>query len=362
MKKLKFLELYKNKKILVTGSSGFKGSWLCFWLHLLKANVVGISLKIDIQAKLFNALGLKKKIIQYNVDIKNFKKLNNIIKKEKPDIIFHLAAQSIVSESFKNPLSTFNTNIIGSANVLESVRKNRIKNLVFITSDKCYLNVEKKKGYKENDKLGGHDNYSSSKASAELIFDSYSSSFFKNDYLQHATARAGNVIGGGDFKINRILPDIIKSLKQKKTITLRNPKATRPWQHVLEPVFAYLLLGSKLIKKKINKSVSPHWNFGPYPYNCKSVLYITKNVEKIWGNNTSKISVSKNKKFLESNLLSLNISKAKNELDWKPTLTLKECLELTVNWYKNFFSKKIEISQFTENQIKYFLNKIKHSK
>ena len=214
MKKLKFLELYKNKKILVTGSSGFKGSWLCFWLHLLKANVVGISLKIDIQAKLFNALGLKKKIIQYNVDIKNFKKLNNIIKKEKPDIIFHLAAQSIVSESFKNPLSTFNTNIIGSANVLESVRKNRIKNLVFITSDKCYLNVEKKKGYKENDKLGGHDNYSSSKASAELIFDSYSSSFFKNDYLQHATARAGNVIGGGDFKINRILPDIIKSLKQ----------------------------------------------------------------------------------------------------------------------------------------------------
>ena len=269
----KFLKIYKNKKVLVTGTTGFKGSWLCLWLLMLGAKVIGVSLKADKNSKLYNSLKLKNKIKQYNINLKNFSKLNKVVSREKPDIIFHLAAQSIVSEGYKNPLITFNSNILGGLNILECVRINKIKNLVFITSDKCYLNVEKNSGYKETDRLGGHDNYSSSKASAEIIFKSYKESYFKkNFFLQHVTARAGNVIGGGDFKINRIVPDIIRSIINNKNIFLRNPNATRPWQHVLEPLFGYLLLGSKLIKKELkNKKIYPHFNFGPNKNNCKKV-------------------------------------------------------------------------------------------
>ena len=258
-----FLNNYKNLKVLVTGSTGFKGAWLSFWLNIIGAKVVGIGLKPEKGSIIFSALNLQNKIKQYFVDIRNFNNLNKIVKKEKPDIIFHLAAQSIVSTSFEKPLETFETNVIGSTNILETVRINKIPNLVYITSDKCYLNLDKQGSYKEDDILGGIDNYSSSKASAELVFNSYYQSYFKNKFLTVGSARAGNVIGGGDFKKNRIVPDIINSLKKNKPIILRNPNATRPWQHVLEPLSGYLLLGSKLINKELKKNFDPNWNFGP---------------------------------------------------------------------------------------------------
>ncbi len=355
-KRNSFLENYKNLKVLVTGSTGFKGAWLSFWLSNLGAKVTGVGLKPEKDSVLFKCLNLEKKINQYFVDIKKFDKINNIIKKSKPDIIFHLAAQSIVSLSFKEPIKTFETNIMGSANILESSRRNKIKGLVFITSDKCYLNLGKKGTYKESDILGGIDNYSSSKASAEVIFFSYFKSYQNKNFLSMASARAGNVIGGGDFKKDRIVPDVIKNLKSNKNIILRNPNATRPWQHVLEPLSGYLKLGNELLKKRLKSKLKPNWNFGPNKKNCKKVKYIVDLLVENWGKKTKKIVIKKNNNFYESKLLSLNIKKAQKELSWKPRLSLKESISFTVEWYKSFYNKKNMVS-LTEEQIKLFLKK-----
>ncbi len=352
-----YLKKYRNLKVLVTGSTGFKGAWLSFWLHSLGSKVIGIGLRPEKGSILFKELNLNKKIKQYYINIQNFNKTNLIIKKEKPDIIFHLAAQSIVSTSYKKPLETFGTNVIGSTNILESVRVNGIPNLVFITSDKCYLNLGKKKSFKENDTLGGLDNYSSSKASAELVFASYFQSYFKNrKKLVIASTRAGNVIGGGDFKQNRIVPDVIKSLNNKKKIVLRNPNATRPWQHVLEPLSGYLSLGQKLMDQKLNSHIQPNWNFGPYEKNCKKVIYMTKLFMNEWNDKGSKIVIKKSNNFHESKLLSLNINKARKELDWKPKLNLEETVHFTISWYKNYFLGN-EAEEITNSQIEYFVSK-----
>ena len=354
-----FLKSYKNLKVLVTGTTGFKGSWLAFWLQELGAKVVGVGLRPEKNFILFDSLNLKKRINQNFFNICNFAKLNTIIKKEKPDIIFHLAAQSIVSNSFRYPLDTFNTNIIGSANVLESFKLNNIPYLVYVTSDKCYLNLNKKKHYKESDPLGGLDNYSSSKASAELIFMSYFNNYFnKKKYLNVASARAGNVIGGGDMKENRIIPDIIRSLYYKKKLMLRHAKATRPWQHVLECIGGYLLLGHKLINNDLKINTVPNWNFGPKIRNQTTVEFITNEFLKNWGKSNLRISKSGSKGFFESKFLSLSIQKAKNELNWNPKLDLKSTINLTANWYKYYFknnNKKIEF--YTNEQIQYFLDK-----
>ena len=355
MRSHEFLRLYKNKKVLVTGSTGFKGSWLSFWLNNLGAKVLGVGLKPENGSILFKALRLNKTIQQYYFDISDFNRLNKFIKKNKPDIIFHLAAQSIVSESYKEPLKTIKSNTLGSTNILESIRLNNIKNLVYITSDKCYLNNEKKAGYKETDTLGGYDNYSSSKAAAEIIFNSYYHSFFKTKKLKYASARAGNVIGGGDMKKNRVIPDIIKAIKNKKKIYLRNPNSTRPWQHVLEPLYGYLKLGSLLITKKISNSVSPSWNFGPYKKNCVKVKVICEMIINNFSTSYSNIKKSK-KRFKEANLLSLKIEKAKKELQWKPKLSLEETIILTTKWYKSFYQGK-DMEKITKDQINYFLDK-----
>ncbi len=353
--KNKFLLSYKKKKVLITGTTGFKGAWLSFWLNLLGAKVIGIGLKPEKDSILFKSFKLEKKIKQYYFDITEYKKLNSVIRKEKPDIIFHLAAQSIVSKSFEDPLTTMKTNIIGSVNILESFRLNNVSNLVYITSDKCYLNLNKAKSYKETDMLGGIDNYSSSKASAELVFFSYFQSYFKkNKYLRSASTRAGNVVGGGDMKSNRIIPDIIKSFRKKKNILLRNPRATRPWQHVLEPLSGYLLLGHNLMNKKLKTNLLPSWNFGPNFINCKNVKHITKLVLKRLRSNKIKIKIKKEKKFHESKLLSLNILKAKKELKWKPRLNLNQTMNFTVDWYKAYFEKK-NMEIFTKKQIQSFL-------
>ena len=356
MKKFSYIKDYKNLKVLITGSTGFKGAWLANWLLLLGAKVVGVGLKPEKDSIIFNSLKLNKKIKQYFVDIKNFNKINFIIKKEKPDIIFHLAAQSIVSMSYDKPLETFGTNVIGSANILESVRINGIPNLVYITSDKCYLNLDKKGSYKETDILGGLDNYSSSKASAELVFSSYYHSYYKKDFLTKVSARAGNVIGGGDFKKDRVVPDVIKSLKTGKRILLRNPKATRPWQHVLEPLSGYLTLGQKLINRKLKSNLIPSWNFGPHKKNCKQVNFIVQLLIREWGDRKQKIMLKKNKNFHESQLLSLNIQKAKKELLWEPRLTLDETVKLTVDWYKSYFLYE-NTEDISNYQIEYFADK-----
>ena len=349
------LQTYKNLKVVVTGSTGFKGAWLCFWLHLLNAKVVGIALKPERDSILFERLLLSKKIKQIYLDINNFTKLNSIIKKEKPDIIFHLAAQSVVSESYINPLQTITTNVIGSSNILESVRINKIKNLIYITSDKCYLNDGRKKSYSENDILGGEDLYSASKACAELTFEAYYKSFLNKDKkLAFATTRAGNVVGGGDMKKDRIVPDIIKSLKNKTPLIIRSPNSTRPWQHVLEPISGYLKLGDLLMNKKLPDSIKPNWNFGPNKINCKKVIEVVKEVINCWGEE-KKINIIKSN-FKEAKLLMISSEKAKKELDWTPSLNFKETISMTVEWYKScFFENKIE--EITKKQIAYFVRK-----
>jgi CDP-glucose 4,6-dehydratase len=349
------LHTYKNLKVIVTGSTGFKGAWLCFWLHLLNAKVVGIALKPEKNSILFKRLLLSKKIRQIYLNINNFKKLDQIIKKEKPDIIFHLAAQSVVSESYINPLQTITTNIIGSSNILESVRINKIKNLIYITSDKCYLNDGRKKSYSEHDILGGEDLYSASKACAELTFQAYYKSFLEdNKKLAFATTRAGNVVGGGDMKKDRIVPDIIKSLKNKTPLIIRSPNATRPWQHVLEPISGYLKLGDLLINKKLSSSIKPNWNFGPNKLNCKSVIDVVKEVINCWGEE-KKVNIIKSN-FKEAKLLMISSDKAKKELGWSPSLNFKETINMTVEWYKScFFENKVE--EITRDQIEYFLRK-----
>ncbi len=353
--KKKFSE-FKNLKVLVTGSTGFKGAWLAYWLKILGARVVGIGLTPERDSVLFKKLELNKSIKQYFLDISKFEKLNSVVKREKPDLIFHLAAQSIVSLSYSDPLKTFNSNIIGSANVLESFRRLKSRGLVFITSDKCYLNLDKNKSFKENDILGGTDNYSSSKASAENIFFSYLKSYYKKGpHIKLVSARAGNVIGGGDFKKDRIIPDIIRSIFANKRLIIRNPNATRPWQHVLEPLSGYLLLAHKIINQKINKKIIPNWNFGPHKKNCKSVIYIVKKIQDHLGKKNS-FRIIKNKKFHEPKLLSLNINKAKNELQWKPKLTLDQTLQLTADWY-NSLNADFDMKNLTEEQINFYSEK-----
>ena len=350
------LQTYKKTKVLVTGSTGFKGAWLCFWLHLLGAKVIGVALKPEKGSIIFREFLLGKKIKQYILDIRNFRKLNQVVKKEKPDIIFHLAAQSVVSESFINPLETISTNVLGSTNILEAVKTNRIKHLIYITSDKCYLNDSRKGSYFENDILGGKDLYSASKACAELTFKSYYQSFFsKNKKISLATTRAGNVIGGGDMKKDRIVPDVIKSLKHKTPLTIRNPNATRPWQHVLEPVSGYLKLGELIINQKIPNTIVPNWNFGPDIQNNKTVLQVVKNIISSWGIK-KQIIISKTKKFKEDKLLMISNKKAKKELNWSPSLNFQETIGLTVEWYKSYLMRN-NLEKLTRNQIEFFYDK-----
>ena len=351
---------YKNLKIFITGINGFKGTWLALYLKKCGAKVSGIGLKKD-NSEIFNKL-LSKKIEFKHLNILNKSALEQIIKKKKPDIIFHLAAQSIVSESYKNPANTFQTNVIGSANILEITKNLNIPALVYITSDKCYLNKETYKPYKESDELGGIDFYSSSKACAELVFNSYFHNFYKKKrHLNIASTRAGNVIGGGDIKPFRIVPDIYKSIinkkKKYKEIRLRNPNSIRPWQHVLEPITGYMTLGLKLLNNKLSSNLIPNWNFGPNRVNCKTVEILTKNfIKKFDKDLRVKVKLNQyNTTFYESKLLFLSNSKAKKELNWKPLLGFNDTIKFTSEWYyKNLMEDLGKIEKETDRQILYF--------
>ena len=308
------LKFFKNKKIFITGHTGFKGSWLSYILYLSGAKVTGYSLKPKNKQDNFYLLKLDSKIKNYYSDIRNEKNLKNKIKKCKPDIIFHLAAQPLVKESYRNPKFTFSTNIIGTLNILEAVRDVKsVKSVSIITSDKCYKNYEKSEGYSEQDELGGEDPYSASKAAAENIFYSYSKSFFKNkNKIGLVSVRAGNVIGGGDWSQDRIIPDLIKSIILKKKFTIRSPKSTRPWQHVLEAIWGYLLLASNL--KKNRKLHGEAFNFGPITTNNYSVLQVVKIMKKNWEKVSWKVIDPKKNNFYESSLLKLNSNKAEKKI------------------------------------------------
>lgn len=329
------LEFYKGKRVLITGSTGFKGSWLSFFLTHLGANIQGYALKAEGDRSLFNLLKLDDHIQQTYGDIRDSESLQKIFKIFQPEIVFHLAAQSLVKTSYEEPVRTFETNVIGSVNLLEAIRKNDcVKSLVYITSDKCYLNKEWLWGYRENDELGGPDPYSSSKACAEHVFFSYYQSYFKHTpSFRCASTRAGNVIGGGDRSANRIIPDIINALENKNSIFIRNPHATRPWQYVLDLIMGYLVLGKKLHELPINLN-GQAWNFGPREESVQNVAILTRMVVDAWGGGDIEI-MPIDPNHHEASLLHLNIQKSHQYLEWLPKLAFTEVVQQTTEWYKN---------------------------
>lgn len=341
---------YKGKKVLVTGHTGFKGSWLVAWLNLLGAKVVGVSKGQVSKPSHFDLLEIKSKIKSYYFDIKNYDKLNFVIKKEKPEFLFHLAAQSLVIESYRKTLDTFITNSIGVANVLECVRNSKsLKSVIIVTSDKCYKNVEKQEGYVETELLAGEDPYSASKSCAELIFSTYSKIPKKNSKASIVSMRAGNVIGGGDWAKNRIIPDIVKSIELNQNFTLRNPNSTRPWQHVLEPLKAYLIIAAKIKEQKRFNGES--FNVGPNP---KETVTVKKLINKLSFIKNVKLIHNKNKKIKEAKLLSLNVSKIKKTFNITPTLSLNQTADYVSKWYSEYFKDKKKVKLITIEQIKQY--------
>lgn len=351
-----FNGIFKNKKVLITGHTGFKGSWLSIWLNELGANVIGYALDPYTDKDNFVLANLAKKIIDIRGDIRDFDKLDSIFNKYKPEIIFHLAAQPLVRQSYLKPRETYQTNIMGTVNVLECIRKSRYPQIaVIVTSDKVYDNKEQVWGYKENDQIGGYDPYSSSKGCVELMTSSYRNSFMHpKKYASHGksitTVRAGNVIGGGDWSENRILPDCIRALEAKETIEIRNPKAIRPWQHVLEALSGYLLLAEKIYTNPVKYCES--WNFGPDLNSIINVEELANEVVKKYGRGEITNNCNENK-LHESKLLNLDTSKARFRLGWRPALDIEETIEMTVDWYKRYTNE--DSYSICINQIKEFI-------
>jgi len=324
---------YKGKRIFITGHTGFKGSWFTFLLTELGADVMGYALEPKEGPSHFNLLKLEEKIHHIVGDIRDGKKLSAEMKKFQPEIVFHLAAQPLVKLSYNEPVETFSTNVMGSVNLLEAVRHcDSVRSLVYITSDKCYENVEWIWGYRENDRVGGHDPYSASKGAAEIVFSAYERSYFNSrPDFGAATARAGNVIGGGDWAADRIIPDCIRAIESNNPIELRNPNATRPWQHVLEPLSGYLLLGAKLYNEP--KVYSGAWNFGPSTSEIRTVLEVSERIVEILGKGSIKITGSLDQHH-EANLLQLNCDKAHQLLKWYPRWHVEETFKATAEWFK----------------------------
>lgn len=345
-------KFFNNKKILVTGHTGFKGSWLVHWLSIYNVKIMGISLDSNKRLGLFKFIN-KKKLSDKRFDIVNYKRLEKNILKFKPDIVYHLAAQAFVKKSINNPLETYRTNIIGTANILNCLNKLNKKTIsVIVTSDKCYQNLNLLRGYHENDRLGGHDPYSASKASAEIVFNSYFNSILKkNKKIRTATARAGNVIGGGDWSPDRLVPDCVRAWALNKKVYIRSPNSTRPWQHVLEPLSGYIALSYHLKKNKNINGAS--FNFGPKINEVATVKKVLQISQKYWKD--SKFQIYQEKFFQEDTLLRLNSSKALKILKWKKILSLEKTIELTMNWYHNFYKKKSKVYDLLNKDISYFL-------
>ena len=350
MEEVDFLSIYNGKKVLVTGHTGFKGSWMTKWLSMLGAEVKGYALAPENDFDLFHSAEIESCCQSIIANVLDLEKLKSEINNFQPDFIFHLAAQPLVRLSYNYPVDTFNVNVMGTAHVLEAIRMlDKTAVIVMITTDKVYENVEQDYYYKESDRLGGYDPYSSSKAAAELIISSYRNSFFNNsEYDTHkksiASARAGNVIGGGDWAKDRIIPDIVRSLYANQDVEVRNPNAIRPWQHVLEPICGYLQLAAQISKNPLKYNSS--WNFGPLKEDTFTVEDLVKiSIEK-WGSGAYKIPNKMDARH-EAGLLKLDIQKSTNELSWHPKLNSKEAIEWTLDFYKskdpkNYIEKQIK--------------------
>lgn len=364
-----FSGIYKDKTVLVTGHTGFKGSWLVYWLNQMGAKVVGYSLEAPTNPNHIELLNLD--IVSIIGDIRNLEKLNQTFETYKPDIVFHLAAQPLVRLSYENPIETYETNVMGTLKVFEACRANNVKAIVNITSDKAYENKEWIWGYRENDPMGGYDPYSSSKGCADLLATSYRNSFFNiKDYLPErqrdksklkkthntllATCRAGNVIGGGDWAKDRLITDIMISVSQGKKVSIRNPKATRPWEHVLEPLSGYLHIGQKLLEEKVEFAEA--WNFGPSDEGSITVEQVIQNVKKHWDKIDYEINKDPNQ-LHEANLLKLDCSKAHILLKWKDVWDSQTTFEKTVKWYKAYYENNKNI--ITKEDLQNYINDAK---
>jgi CDP-glucose 4,6-dehydratase len=350
-----FSNIYKNKTVLVTGHTGFKGSWLTAWLLKLGAKVVGFSKDIPTNPSMFHELGLEHHIKHIVADIRDLKAITDTITNEKPDFIFHLAAQALVSVSYSDPIETITTNVIGTTNILEALKQsNQYCVGIFITSDKCYDNVEWEWGYKETDALGGKDIYSGSKGAAEVVFKSYFHSFFNSDKsnVKVATTRAGNVVGGGDWAKDRIVPDCMRAWSKNEIVEIRSPRATRPWQHVLEPLSGYLTLGQQLYSQENINGES--FNFGPSAQHSHTVEDILRDMSKYWDieDPSKAYKITDNIKFHEAGLLKLNCDKALFHLKWVPTLNYEQLVAFTGSWYFSFYKDQENMFDFTLAQIR----------
>jgi CDP-glucose 4,6-dehydratase len=349
---------YFGKKVLVTGHTGFKGSWLISVLKHLGANVTGYSLKAE-KTSLYNLIEGDKLCDSIIGNIEDTRKLEGIMKKVKPDFIFHLAAQSLVRVSYEEPVHTFGVNAMGTLHLLNAVNKLNSKcSVLAITTDKVYENQEKEASFKEDYPLGGYDPYSASKACAELIVSSYRKSYwdienYKNHKKSVATVRAGNIIGGGDWAKDRIIPDIVKALLKKETVIIRSPNSTRPWQHVLDGITGYLLLSAKLSMKP-NK-YSGAWNFGPASSDKKSVIQLTESAIELWGCGSYEVIEPRDGKH-EAKYLQLDSSKARKQLHWKPCFNSSTGLQNTIEWYRQVYLDGLKPRQVTFNQIKEYYN------
>ena len=355
-----FNGIYKGKRVLVTGHTGFKGSWLSIWLKELGADVIGYSLKPPSDPSNFEVCNLESRITHIHGDVRNLGQLLEVFKKYKPEIVFHLAAQPLVRYSYIDPHTTYDTNVMGTVNVLETVRQTKsVRVVVIITSDKCYENKEWVWGYRESDSMGGNDPYSSSKGCAELVTNAYRQSFFNTErYEEHHVAissvRAGNVIGGGDWGEDRLIPDCVRALSDEKPVLIRNPKAIRPWQHVLDPLGGYLLLGAGLWTDGPRYACA--WNFGPSDMEVLTVEEVVKKFLQYWGKGDFTHSSSRNLSgpatvLHEANRLKLDCSKARSLLKWTPVYGIDHALKKTVEWYKLYYSGASKDKIYEENTL-----------
>ena len=348
-------EFYKGKSVLVTGHTGFKGSWLALWLHEMGADVTGLALPPNTDPSHFDLIRLEKMMRHFEGDIRDIQAVKHAFDIAKPEIVFHMAAQALVRDSYDDPKVTFDTNIGGTVNVLEAIRHcPTVKTVVVVTSDKCYDNKEWVWGYRESDPLGGHDPYSASKGAAEIVCAAYRLSFFNKDgrgpHLGFATARAGNVIGGGDWAKDRIIPDCVRALTAKKPIIIRNPQATRPWQHILDPLYGYLLLAKNLWHYPDRFNCA--WNFGPCISDQITVTELAERFIKAWGSGTIQCIKVKDKPKHEAHLLHLCIDKAVTGLKWQPMLDSFSSIDWTVNWYEKMHVGKKAPNSLSLEQIR----------
>ena len=347
-------EIWENRRVLITGHTGFKGSWLSFWLTQLGAKVIGYALDPLKDPNLFNVLDNHKRIIDHRKDIRDLVTLEKIIQSARPEIIIHMAAQSLVRESYKDPVGTYETNVLGTVNILEASRKcDSIRVILVITSDKCYENREINYNYSESDPMGGYDPYSSSKGCAELVTSAYARSFFDDSTsVTVASARAGNVIGGGDWALDRIIPDAMRAFSENNTLQVRHPASIRPWQHVLEPLSGYIILCEKMWDQPSN--FSEGWNFGPKDESVRTVQDVTDKISELWDDHAVWKRSDGNHPH-EATLLKLDITKAREQLGWEPKWVLETALEKTVSWYKGYYNGenvlKMSLMQIEEYQI-----------